>query len=160
MAPWSASPVHVCSCAFYKNTDKETTSWLHPIGRSGRQGPPLPGPKEKDASRRWEEAVHVHAHRNEEGTGWPCSVFPSFILLLFSTFETCCCSLTECRSRVAKTGLYQRRPPHRQKECKHAFSLIVRSISTLVCTCDGAQKTVLCVFEDMQIWYECNENDS
>lgn len=37
----------------------------------------------------WEEAVHVHVHRNEDQQAGPGSVFPSFILLPFSTLETC-----------------------------------------------------------------------
>lgn len=93
---------------------------LRPHWSKSTQGPPqmkvLPGPEGKDTSLQWEETVHVHVHRNEEQQAEAGSVFPSFILLSFSTFETLLLLLRSERSRpdaerwsrLAKTAVNQR----------------------------------------------------
>lgn len=99
----------------------------------------LPGPEGKDTSLQWEEIVHEHVHRNEEQQAEAGSVFPSFILLSFSTFETLLLLLHSERSSLRLTdptrsagaaspkqpsisvSISPPPPPPLQEECKHAF---------------------------------------
>lgn len=116
---------------------------LRPHWSKSTQGPPqmkvLPGPEGKDTSLQWEETVHVHVHRNEEQQAEAGSVFPSFILLSFSTFETLLLLLHSERSSLRLTdptrsagaaspkqpsisvSISPPPPPPLQEECKHAF---------------------------------------